>query len=140
MKKSNIDTLELGYMMFGTNKTQEYILPEYACVLLKDLREQLDDIIGYENNPFGNTGAKFKIDGVFEVESYSWDEDYEQPYNFKYKDIEISWYKYFGRDTTINAQFKPERIVEMYETCSDAIKDYAQKHGYYDEEDGDVQF
>ena len=100
--------LELGNLFFNHNNTQSYILPRYAGVLMNDIRERLDNILGVEDNPFDNTGEKFKIDGVFEVEAYNWNDDYKQPYNFKYKNIEISWYKYLGRDTTINGDYTPE--------------------------------
>jgi len=56
-------------------------------------------------SPFENTATTWKCD-TFEIEAYSWNEDYDQPYNFKYKDIEISWYKYFGRGMSVNKQVK----------------------------------
>lgn len=54
------------------------------------------------NSPFSNTGNNFKND-TFEVRAYYWgddDEEYNKP-NFKYKNIEISWYKYLGRGMDI---------------------------------------
>lgn len=118
MNKSNINNLELGNIMFHNNTIQSYICPEYIVVLLSDLGDRIEDITGV--NPFQNTAAEFKTE-TFEVEAYNWDEDKEQPYNFKYKEIEISWYKYLWRDTTINGRYSPNRIVEMYNDCVKAI-------------------
>lgn len=69
----------------------------------------------YES-PFENTGERFKND-VFEVEAYSWDDEYDQKYNFKCGDIEISWYKWLGRGTTINGEYTKEEIIEMFNKC-----------------------
>lgn len=136
MKETNACDLEIGNLMFHNNTIQSYLLPNYAYALLKDFRERLDNVIGYEDNPFGNTGSKFQIDGVFEIEAYSWDDEHEQPYNFKYKDIEISWYKYFGRDTTINGDYSPEQIIQMYDDCIEALDKYARenKKGMYEDD------
>ena len=118
MEKSNINNLELGDIIFNSNTTQKYICPDYINALLNDLGERIEQVIG--DNPFQNTAAKFKTE-TFEVEAYNWDESVEQPYNFKYKEIEISWYKYLWRDTTINGRYSPNRIVEMYNDCVKAI-------------------
>ena len=135
MKKAKPCDFELGNLFFNHNNTQSYILPRYAGVLMNDIRERLDNILGVEGNPFGNTGEKFKIDDVFEVEAYNWNDDYKQPYNFKYKNIEINWYKYLGRDTTINGNYTPEEIIKMYDDCVDAINDYAKNHKIGEDED-----
>ena len=74
----------------------------------------------YYDSPFSNTGNSFKND-IFGVEAYSWDDDYEQPYNFKYKDIEISWYKYLGRDTSINKEISEKEAVDMYKICLNSL-------------------
>lgn len=54
------------------------------------------------NSPFSNTGNNFKND-TFEVRAYYWgaDEEEMKKPNFKYKNIEISWYKYLGRGMDI---------------------------------------
>ena len=118
--------MELGNLMFNTNKNQSYECPRYVGALL----EALDNMLCIKmwnkyqeeySSPFGNTGNKFK-NSVFEVEAYSWDDEYEQPYNFKWKDIEISWYKYLGRDTTINKKITPEEAVKMFNECIESLE------------------
>lgn len=57
------------------------------------------------------------------MQAYEWNEDIEQQFNFKYKDIEISWYKYLGRDTTINKEITPEEAADMFNDCIDSLKE-----------------
>ena len=90
--------MEIGNLMFNSNKNQYYECPEYIVGLLRDIDRKLSivmwNITGEDyDSPFDNTANKFECD-EFTVESYNWDDEVEQPYNFKWKDIEISWYKY----------------------------------------------
>ena len=119
--------MELGNLMFNTNKNQQYECPKWIVALLKELDNQLDRVMWnihqeeYQS-PFENTANSFKND-VFEVQAYDWNDDVEQPYNFKCEDIEISWYKYLGRDTTINGEYEPQKIIGMFNRCLKSILD-----------------
>lgn len=127
---------ELGHIAFGQG-WQEYEAPEYlenALMTLGDwfYEHEWTDVDGYRyvkgtsrfasgvNTPFDNGGAHFKND-VFEVEAYSWDDDYEQPYNFKWRDLEVSWYKWLGRDTTCNRIPGVEETEEMLRQCLESL-------------------
>ena len=95
--------------------------PEYIIALLDYINEKLKIVMWNKyqkeyDSPFENTGNKYK-NNVFEVEAYSWNDEIEQKYNFKYKDIKISWYKYLGRDTRINREVSFEEIEEMFNNC-----------------------
>lgn len=119
--------MELGNLMFNTNKNQQYECPRWIVALLKELDNQLDRVMWNNTqkeypSPFENTANSFKND-VFEVQAYNWSEDIEQPYNFKCGDIEISWYKYLGRDTTINDEYEPQVIIDMFNKCLQSILD-----------------
>lgn len=119
--------MELGNLMFNTNQNQQYDCPYYIIALLKEIDNQLLRIMWNKNqkeyeSPFGNTGNKF-FNKVFQVQAYEWNEDIEQQFNFKYKDIEISWYKYLGRDTTINKEITPEEAADMFNDCIDSLKE-----------------
>lgn len=119
--------MELGNLMFNTNQNQQYNCPHYIIALLNEIDNQLLRIMWNKNqkeyeSPFGNTGNKF-FNKVFQVQAYEWNEDIEQQFNFKYKDIEISWYKYLGRDTTINKEITPEEAVDMFNDCIDSLKE-----------------
>jgi hypothetical protein len=74
-------------------------------------------------SPFANSGNKFYCD-TFEAESYSWDDEVDQPWNFKWRDIEVSWYKYFGRGMSVNKNVSDKEIEEMLDECHKAIDQY----------------
>ena len=126
------ENLELGNIMFNTNKNQQYDCPRWVVALLNELDDQLDRVMWnihqeeYQS-PFENTANSFKND-VFEVQAYSWDDEVHQPYNFKCDDIEISWYKYLGRDTTINGEYEPQKIIDMFNKCLQSILDMDVKY------------
>jgi len=74
------------------------------------------------DSPFHNTGSRFQCDS-FEVNAYDWGDD-EQTYNFKWQDVEISWYKYHGRGETVNQDISPDKVNEMLDDCMNALKRY----------------
>jgi hypothetical protein len=123
-KNPNYRNLELGNIMFNNNKNQKYDCPDWIIALLKDIKDKLD--IAFWNkyqleipSPFENT-AGIHEGNCFQVYAYNWSNKKSKSYNFKYKDIEISWYKSLGRDTTINGEYSSEVIIEMY---NDIIKE-----------------
>ena len=81
-------------------------------------------------SPFDNTGNNYKND-VFEVRAFDWSDEPEVDWNFKYKDIEISWYKYLGRGMDWNRPITLEELQEMLEDCLKSIKreDSLEKEG-----------
>lgn len=119
--------MELGNLMFNTNQNQQYSCPHYVIALLNEIDNQLSRVMRNKNHelydsPFDNSGNKF-FNKVFQVQAYDWNEDIEQQFNFKYKDIKISWYKYLGRDTTINKEITPEEAVYMFNDCINSLKE-----------------
>lgn len=122
--------MELGNIMFNSNKNQMYECPEFIIDLLRGIERKLE--IKYWNknqkeleSPFGNTGNSIKIGNLL-IQAYNWDEDSSDEYNFKYNDLEISWYKYLGRDTTINIDPKSkdfsEKIIGYYNEILELIE------------------
>lgn len=95
---------------------------ELVISALKSIEESLDVYMWNKtqnnyNSPFGNTGNSFKND-VFEVNAYYWgadEKEIEKP-NFKYKNIEISWYKYLGRGMCI-PEMSYEELDDMLNEC-----------------------
>lgn len=77
-------------------------------------------------SPFANTGNKFHCN-TFMVEAYSWDEEAAQPWNFKYRDVEVRWYKYLGSDMSVNRDLSTREIEEMLDRCYLAIQMYEAK-------------
>ena len=115
-----MSNIELGDIIFNTNKHQSKSCPLYVIFNLKKLRNTLDIKMKrntpYYDNPFDNTGNTFKND-TFEVQAYNWDDNVEQEYNFKYKDIKVSWYKYLGRGVTINRDVTEQEAKDMLKNC-----------------------
>lgn len=125
--------MELGNLAFNHNTNQNYDCPYYVVALLRELENQLCRVYWNKtqqeyDSPFGNTGNRFS-NNVFEVQAYSWDDENPTDYNFKYyvgdkaniKDIEISWYKYLGRDTTVNQLLDSNIYVDMFNNCLNSI-------------------
>ena len=114
---------ELGQVVWG-QPHKEYAVPQIWDAALEAVRDVLDTVMwnihqrSYEN-PFGNTGASFKCD-VFEVQAYSWSDE-EQPFNFKWRDVEISWYKYLGRGMSANKELSADLAAQMLKECVDAV-------------------
>ena len=81
------------------------------------------------DTPFINSGLKYEND-TFSVNAYIWDEDDNTP-NFVYKDINVYWYKHYGRGLYVTAghEISLEDLCSMNEDCIKAI-----------EEDYDIQF
>lgn len=116
---------ELGQMAFG-QPHKAYTVPDIWEAALSMLACELDRVMCNVHqteyaNPFSNTGEAFKCD-AFAVEAYSWNDEYEQPYNFKWKDVEISWYKYLSRGMSANKELPPELAAIMLEDCLKAVR------------------
>jgi len=77
-------------------------------------------------NPFDNSGAQFDCD-EFSAHAYSWGDD-EQPFNFKWKNLEISWYKWFGRGTSSNIPVTPQLASDFLDACLRALRELEARH------------
>ena len=120
-----MSAVEFGQLLYPHNVIFQQDCPEWIIALLRDLNRHLKRVMWNINqeeyeSPFENTGNVF-VGENFEVHAYNWN-DVGQPFNFKYKNIEISWYKYLGRGTTINGFYEPREIIEMYNVCLNEIE------------------
>jgi len=111
---------ELGQMAFG-QPWKSYKASELLIAALKHIRDEMERVYWNNNqedihDPFDNTGGEYKND-TFEVQAYSWDDEKEQPYNFKWGDVEISWYKHLCRGTSVNKPMTPALINKMLNEC-----------------------
>lgn len=132
--------LELGNLMFNTNANQVLDCPDYIIALLREIDRQLDRIMWniYQetyDSPFDNTSNSFKL-GNFEIQAYNWNDDESQEYNFIYKvdktkanmpDLKISWYKYLGRDTTINQEIDSSVMVQIFDDIMEQLHKYEEQ-------------
>jgi len=123
---------ELGQMMFGQpyKRFEGSNLLEAALGLINhelcrvmwnnSVVESYEEPESEYNSPFLNTGNKYK-NNVFEVEAYSWSDE-DQPFNLKWKDVEISWYKHYARGLSVNQDITPDKINQMLDECLEAIR------------------
>ena len=110
---------ELGQMAFG-QPWQPLEPSKLLLAVLEVLSEAWEESRPTEGNPFSNSGNRF--DGnEFSAHAYSWADD-EQEFNFKYRDLRVSWYKYLGRGTSCNMKPGPEFLAEMLGACLTEIR------------------
>jgi hypothetical protein len=93
---------------------------------LELVKKKWKEVMLSKPSPFENKAASFSCD-VFSVEAYSWTNP-DQFYNFKWRDVEISWYKYFGRSMSVNRVVSRSEADEMMAACSNAIELAASGH------------
>lgn len=85
-------------------------------------------------NPFQNTGNTegYKND-TFEVHAYDWgwdlsDNPRPQPTNFRWKDLEITWYKWCGRGVDTNRPTTHDELAQMLKECLASLREEERKH------------
>jgi len=125
---------ELGQAFFG-QESKEYAVEEILEASLLMISKEWDRVMWNINqkkmhSPFSNTGVRWECD-TFKLEAYSWNDEYEQPYNFKYKDIEVSWYKYFGRGMSVNKEVAYDEVQKMLVDCLNALRKYEQERNKF---------
>lgn len=97
--------------------------PTYIIALLKHIDWELSVLMWNQNqeeyeSPFDNTGNTYE-NQTFEVSAFNWGT--EEDGVFKYKDIEITWYKHLGRGTLINREITPDEAVDMFNDCLESL-------------------
>lgn len=117
---------ELGQMAFG-QPHQTYAIPEIMLAALLSISLEIERVWWNVwqadfNTPFENNGPRcnFKC-AEFEVRAYSWSDE-EQPYNFAWRDIRISWYKWCGRGASSNIVITPDLASECLDACLLAVR------------------
>lgn len=109
---------EVGQFAFG-QPWQELECPDWLVKFLGCLREAMHDANGLD--PFGNTGQRYD-NTTFSVHAYDWGDD-PQPWNFRWRDVTISWYKYLGRGTTVNRVVGQGEARTMIAECIASLSD-----------------
>ena len=104
---------EIGQACFG-QPWQPQECQEDVQGVLNALNEAWE-VARSDDNPFCNTGARF--DGeAFRAHAYSWSDD-AQPFNFAWRDLRVSWYKYLGRGMSANRSVDRAEALEMLREC-----------------------
>jgi len=123
---------EIGQVAFG-QPSQQFAVPDIMEAVLARIDVEYARVywnIHQEEywSPFGNNGAgcNLKTD-VFEVQGYSWGEE-EQPYNFAWRDLRISWYKWQGRGMSANMAITPDLAAQCLEECLASLQALEAQH------------
>jgi hypothetical protein len=125
IKNGNFDNIEIFTIDDEDEESFGEEVPNYVQAAFRQIDEELSRVMWNINqkefdSPFNNTGNKFKND-VFEVEAYSWDDEYNQEYNFKWKDYKVRWYKHCLRDPQANREMTPYECAKMLDECLESI-------------------
>lgn len=117
---------EIGQALFG-QPHQMHTVPDIWDAALCYLRESLDRVMWNREqreyaSPFCNTGNSFECP-TFKVDAYDWDDERKQPFNFKWRHVEISWYKYLGRGMSANVKLSPDLAAQMLAECLPAVSE-----------------
>lgn len=107
---------EIGQMLFGA-PTGDYGMPEYADALVHGLLSEIERVYWNLNQKEWDRYADPGLPGV-EYHSYWWgDEDApeaERP-NLSFGDgVEVRWYKYPGRGSTVNKKMSAADWCEWF--------------------------
>lgn len=73
------------------------------------------------DNPCDNSASHFE-NSTFIMKGYSWDDEDDNDFNFKYNDFEVVWYKYIGRGTYQNQEISFAEWDEMFQKCLNSLK------------------
>jgi len=95
-------------------------------IALTGLHTLWDAIRPDEPNPFSNNSNQFDAPAV-SIHAYDWSDDNDQPFNLRWKDVRINWYKYCGRGMSTNRQVGKNEIKEFVSDCLAAILDTSIK-------------
>lgn len=93
-----------------------WLAPPWLESFLQEISDALimfDPHVALVGSPFANTpGESFRND-VFEVTaSGGWGTEPGTEVNFRWRDVEVSWYRQLGRNTIVN------RVVPFREGCA----------------------
>ena len=123
MQKADINTIELGNLLFG-NSRGNFLIERgpWEDVFYDFLHDNGFDGYGYKND---STDLVFENE-TFSIRPYYWgdDETIAELPNFVYKPtgFTISWYKYPFRDAYASHDISDETFYEMLKDCERSLR------------------
>jgi len=116
---------EIGQILFG-QPFKQFAVSELCEAALVMIESEIERVMWNAHqaeypSPFRNTGSSFECD-AFMVEAYRWGDQSDQTFNFKWGDVEISWYKHLGRGMSSNIELTPGIIDRMLTDCLAAVR------------------
>jgi hypothetical protein len=115
----------------------EHDVPDIMHAALTMISDELGRIMRNHTqedypSPFSNSGAEFRND-TFHAQAYSWGDD-DQPYNFAWKDLRISWYKWMGRGMSSNIAITPDMAAACLDDCLKSLQILEDEHDRLEQE------
>ncbi len=116
--------IELGQALLG-HPVQSHDVPEIWIAALDAVNDEIELVLFNErqiavSGPMCNSGERYDCD-VFSAHAYDWGNE-DQPWNFKWRDVRVSWYKWCGRGMSANMPLTPDMAAEMLSECLAAVK------------------
>jgi len=118
---------EIGQAVFGA-PWREFECPDFVRSGLEYLDNEIRRVEGNNgreySSPLANSGASFQTP-IFEMRAYYWGDEEEESCkpNFECGDFEISWYKYFGRGTTMNQDVDANGFAKILDRCLKSMRE-----------------
>lgn len=114
--------VELGQMVFG-NPVGEYECTDFIEALCESLFDEIDRIYWNKNQDTWDRYKDPEFPGI-EFRPYYWGEEEEEAAkpNFKYKEVEVRWYKYPFRSATVNVSMTEKQWKQWFDSCMKAIR------------------
>ena len=107
--------------LLEVDTTEKFTVSDNLYIALEAIKDKWDCLMSSRPSPFENNSSSFSCD-IFSVQAYSWN-DGDQAYNFKWRDIEVHWYKYFGRAMWVSRSVLPEEAVSLSAECIRVLED-----------------
>ena len=116
--------ISIGQLLFG-HPPHSYDVPEIWEAALDAVNAEIERVWFNErqaavSGPMRNYAARYDCE-VFSAHAYDWDNE-DQPWNFKWRDVRIRWYKRCGSGMTANMPLTPDMAAEMLTECLAAIR------------------
>ena len=107
---------ELGQLVFGQG-SQNKVCASGLSAALTALCSIWEVTRPDTPNPFENSGCGEHSGKRFKAYAYSWSDE-PQEFNFAWRDVRVSWYKYLGRGMSVNRDVSEAETRELLRECA----------------------
>ena len=128
MPRNEQFTPELGQAFHGC-PWGDYEAPDYAIAALEMIGQEIERVEGNRRqkvvpSPMRNAAESY-ANAVFEARAYYWgdDEALASAPNFRCGDVEVRWYKYLGRGTSVNRPTTPDEWADILRKCLASLRE-----------------
>jgi hypothetical protein len=121
-KKVTIKDVELGQMIFG-NPFGEFECPEYVEAMVAYIFDEIERVYWNKNQKEWDRDTDPEFKGI-KIREYYWGEDEKEAAkpNFTFKDVELRWYKHFGRSMTLNVSKDIGEWIIWFDDCLKCVR------------------